>query len=95
MFNPSCFPLQNFEINNHSGHQLEEDDLQQAHCARLYDLQLLCFQQWPQLRPLALSHVGAIERRDQLAQFLAVLSEEELRRLVTEHVSVRVQSRSR
>lgn len=84
--------LQTFEINNHTGHQLEEDELQEAHCRRLYDLQLLCFQQWPQLRPLALSHVGAIERRDQLAKFLAVLSDEELRTLVTEHVSARWRS---
>lgn len=46
-------------------------------------LQRLAFKHWPQLKELALSHCGSVEKRESLRKHLAGLSGEELRQLVT------------
>ncbi len=46
-------------------------------------LQRLVFKHWPQLKELALSNCGAVEKRDTLRRYLTALSEDELRFLVT------------
>ena len=46
-------------------------------------LQRLAFKHWPQLKELALSNCGTVEKRDALRRHLSALTEDELRSLVT------------
>ncbi|XP_010916892.1 uncharacterized protein [Elaeis guineensis] len=71
-----------FEIDDHVGMQLSDDDVLLAHYSRLQAFQLLAFKQVPKLRDLALCNIGAIHKRVDLSKKLSVLSAEELQDLV-------------
>ncbi|KAL8542173.1 hypothetical protein ACS0TY_003147 [Phlomoides rotata] len=71
-----------FEIDDHQGRQMTDDEVLQAHYRRLQAFQLLAFKKIPKLREVALANIGAINRRADLAKKLSVLSPEELRDLV-------------
>ncbi|KAK3147071.1 hypothetical protein QOZ80_3BG0277710 [Eleusine coracana subsp. coracana] len=71
-----------FEINDHSGTQLSDDDVLQAHYYRFQAFQLLAFKQVPKLRDFALSSIGSLHKRADLTKKLLVLSDEELQDLV-------------
>ncbi|XP_041993479.1 RNA helicase aquarius-like [Salvia splendens] len=71
-----------FEINDHQGRQMTDDEVLQAHYKRLQAFQLLVFKKVPKLRELALANIGAINKRADLSKKLSVLSAEELRDLV-------------
>ncbi|KAM7263832.1 hypothetical protein ACFE04_001515 [Oxalis oulophora] len=73
---------ENFEINDHTGTQLTDDEVLQSHYDRLYSLQLLAFKRIPKLRELALTNIGAIHKRNDLKKKLSVLSPDELKDLV-------------
>ena len=72
-----------FEINDHTGAPLTDEDIASAHCDRILTLQRLCFKHIEKLRELALSHCAAIEKRDVLTEHLYALDEDELRHLAT------------
>ncbi|KAK8946189.1 hypothetical protein KSP40_PGU019610 [Platanthera guangdongensis] len=71
-----------FEIDDHTGSQMSDDDVLLAHYSRLQAFQLLAFKQTPKLRDFALCNVGAINKRSDLSKRLSVLSAEELQDLV-------------
>ncbi|XP_021675199.2 uncharacterized protein LOC110661008 isoform X2 [Hevea brasiliensis] len=71
-----------FEINDHVGTQLTDDEVLQSHYDRFQAFQLLVFKKIPKLRELALSNIGAIHKRADLSKKLSVLSPEELKDLV-------------
>ncbi|KAL6557906.1 hypothetical protein OROMI_018256 [Orobanche minor] len=71
-----------FEIDDHQGRQMTDDEVLQAHYKRLQAFQLFAFKKIPKLQELALSNIGAINRRTDLVKKLSVLSPEELRDLV-------------
>ncbi|CAN4106566.1 unnamed protein product [Withania somnifera] len=71
-----------FEIDDHLGRQMTDDEVLQAHYDRFQSFQLLAFKKIPMLRELALANVGAIHRRADLSKKLSVLTPEELRDLV-------------
>ncbi|XAR61582.1 hypothetical protein NMG60_11016040 [Bertholletia excelsa] len=71
-----------FEIDDRLGRQMTDDEVLQSHYDRLQAFQLLAFKKIPKLRELALSNIGAINRRSDLSKKLSVLSSEELRDLV-------------
>ena len=77
---------QGFEINDHTGMQLTDDEVASAHYERLQQLQRLAFKHVPALRELALSNCGAIEKRPALARHLAALPAPELARLATQQL---------
>ncbi|KAK6115384.1 hypothetical protein DH2020_007653 [Rehmannia glutinosa] len=71
-----------FEIDDHQGRQMTDDEVLQAHYKRLQAFQLFAFKKIPKLRELALANIGAINRRADLAKKLSILSPQELRDLV-------------
>lgn len=71
-----------FEIDDHEGTQLNDDEVLQAHYDRFQSFQLLAFKKIPKLRELALSNIGSINKRVDLSKKLSVLSPEELKELV-------------
>ncbi|XP_008795569.2 RNA helicase aquarius [Phoenix dactylifera] len=71
-----------FEIDDHVGMQLSDDDVLLAHYSRLQAFQLLAFKQVPKLRDFALCNIGAIHKRADLSKKLSILSAEELQDLV-------------
>ncbi|PIN23485.1 DEAD box containing helicase [Handroanthus impetiginosus] len=71
-----------FEIDDHQGRQMTDDEVLQAHYKRLQAFQLLAFKKIPKLQELALANIGAINRRADLAKKLSILSPEEFRDLV-------------
>eukprot|EP00898_Chlorokybus_atmophyticus_P006825 jgi/Chlat1/7143/Chrsp57S06803 len=77
---------QGFEINDHTGMQLKQDEMESAHCERILSLQRLTFKKYPELRDLALSNVGSIEKRATLMKYLDELGHDELHRLAIEHL---------
>lgn len=72
-----------FEINDHTGAPLTDEDVTSAHCDSLLQFQRLCFKHVDKLRDLALSHCGAIERREILTKHLSRLDARELAQLAT------------
>lgn len=76
----------NFEIDDHTGAALSEEDITTAHYDRLLQLQRLAFKHIPKLKDLALGNCAGIERRKNLIQHLAVLELDELHKLVTEQL---------
>jgi intron-binding protein aquarius len=72
-----------FEISDHTGSPLTDEDVASAHCDRLLQLQRLCFKHVEKLRELALSHCGAMEKRPVLTQHLSALDAAELHQLAT------------
>ncbi|KAL3537649.1 hypothetical protein ACH5RR_001015 [Cinchona calisaya] len=73
---------ENFEIDDHLGRQMVDDEVLQSHYDRLQAFQLLAFKKIPKLQELALANIGAIDKRADLAKKLTILSPEELRDLV-------------
>ncbi|XP_074312287.1 uncharacterized protein LOC141647837 [Silene latifolia] len=71
-----------FEINDHEGTQLTDDEVLQAHYDRFQSFQLLGFKKMPKLRELALANIGAVDKRVDLSKKLSVLSPEELKDLI-------------
>ncbi|KAG8097336.1 hypothetical protein GUJ93_ZPchr0013g35702 [Zizania palustris] len=71
-----------FEINDHSGTQLSDDDVLQAHYSRFQAFHLLAFKQVPKLRDFSLCNIASIHKRADLAKKLLVLSDVELQDLV-------------
>ncbi|KAK1263373.1 putative RNA helicase SDE3 [Acorus gramineus] len=71
-----------FEIDDHDGTQLSDDNVLLAHYSRLQAFQLLVFKQVPKLRDLALANIGSIHKRADLSKKLSVLSIEELKDLI-------------
>ncbi|KAI3425621.1 uncharacterized protein J3R85_010143 [Psidium guajava] len=71
-----------FEINDHVGTQLTDDEVVQSHYDRFQSFQLLAFKKVPKLRELALANIGAIHKRNDLSKKLSVLTKDELRDLV-------------
>ncbi|KAK9283494.1 hypothetical protein L1049_011740 [Liquidambar formosana] len=71
-----------FEINDHVGTQLTDDEVLQSHYERFQSFQLLAYKKIPKLRELALANIGAIHKRVDLSKKLSVLSPEELQDLV-------------
>ncbi|MCL7038418.1 hypothetical protein MKW94_005183, partial [Papaver nudicaule] len=71
-----------FEINDHTGTQLSDDDVLRAHYSSMQAFQLFAFKKVPKLKELALANIGSIHKRADLSKKLSVLSPEELRDLV-------------
>ncbi|KAH7528063.1 hypothetical protein FEM48_Zijuj05G0031900 [Ziziphus jujuba var. spinosa] len=71
-----------FEINDHGGTQLTDDEVLQSHYDRFQSFQLLAFKKVPKLRELAMANIGAIHKRNDLSKKLSVLSPQELKDLV-------------
>ncbi|EPS73528.1 hypothetical protein M569_01225, partial [Genlisea aurea] len=71
-----------FEIDDHRGRQMTDDEVLLSHYRRLQAFQLLAFKKIPKFRELALANVGAISTRADLAKKLSALSPDELRDLV-------------
>lgn len=74
---------EDFEIDDHTGKQLSEEEVQAQHCERLQGLQRIFFKQVPKLRQLALANIGSVEKRSELTKQLGRLSPDELKDLVT------------
>ena len=77
---------QSFEIDDHAGTALSDEDVESKHYDRLLMLQRLCFKHIEKLREFSLMHCGAIGKRDTLASYLSKLDETELRRLATDQL---------
>ncbi|GAB4832249.1 hypothetical protein Ancab_006264 [Ancistrocladus abbreviatus] len=71
-----------FEINDHEGTQLTDDEVLQSHYDRFQSFQLLAFKKVPKLREMALANIGASHKRADLSKKLSVLSPKELKDLV-------------
>ena len=67
-----------FEVDDHTGAHLTDDEMSVRHYDRLQQLQRLAFKHWPQLRELALSNCAAIEKRSALTKHLQALTTDEL-----------------
>ncbi|CEF97845.1 Intron-binding protein, aquarius [Ostreococcus tauri] len=73
-----------FEIDDHTGAALNDEDIMSAHHDRLLQLQRLAFKHhMDKLKDLALGNCAGIERRKNLIEHLSALEPEELRNLVT------------
>ena len=70
-----------FEIDDHTGAPLSDDDVAMAHYERLQRLQRLAFKHIPELRELALSSCSVIEKRGALTRYLQALSPPKLAHL--------------
>ncbi|CAH9119908.1 unnamed protein product [Cuscuta epithymum] len=77
-----------FAIDDHSGRQRTDDEALLAHYHRFESFQLLAFKRIPKLRELALSNIGAINKRGDLSKKLSVLCPEELRDLVCQKLKL-------
>ncbi|KAM1229509.1 hypothetical protein ACFX2G_040678 [Malus domestica] len=71
-----------FEINDHVGTQLTDDEVLQSHYERVQSFQLLAFKKVPKLQELALANIGSIDKRNDLSKKLSVLSPGDLKNLV-------------
>ncbi|KAF5733623.1 intron-binding protein aquarius [Tripterygium wilfordii] len=71
-----------FEINDHVGTQLTDDEVLQSHYDKFQAFQLFAFKKIPKLQELSLANIGSINKRASLSKKLSVLSPEELRDLV-------------
>ncbi|XP_031121406.1 RNA helicase aquarius isoform X2 [Ipomoea triloba] len=77
-----------FEIDDHLGRQMTDDEVLLAHYDRFQSFQLFAFNKIPKLRELALANIGAINRRADLSKKLSVLCPEELRDLVCQKLKL-------
>ena len=75
-----------FEIDDHTGVALSDEEFESKHYDRLLVLQRLCFKHIAKLKQLALLHCGAIEKRDVLETHLQKLNELELKKLAVEQL---------
>jgi intron-binding protein aquarius len=72
-----------FEIDNHTGEPLSEDEITRQHYAKIQRFQALAFAHLPALHELALSHCGAVADPATLTSHLSRLDSPTLRRLAT------------
>ncbi|XP_077214352.1 P-loop containing nucleoside triphosphate hydrolases superfamily protein [Tasmannia lanceolata] len=77
-----------FEIDDHVGTQLSDDNVLLAHYSRVQAFQLLAFKKIPKLRDLALANIGSIHKRSDLSKQLSVLSIEELQDLICDKLKL-------
>jgi intron-binding protein aquarius len=77
-----------FEIDDHAGTALSDEDVESKHYDRLMMLQRLCFKHIEKLREFSLMHCGAVGKRETLVSYLSKLDETELRRLATDQLRV-------
>lgn len=75
-----------FPIDDHTGDALSEDAVTARHYEHVQQLQRLIFKHIPKLQDAALTTCGTLAKRDVLSKFLALLSPEELRFLVTKQL---------
>ncbi|KAL5760333.1 hypothetical protein ACOSQ2_019171 [Xanthoceras sorbifolium] len=73
---------ENFEIKDHDGTQLTDDEVLLSHYDRLRSFQLLALKKVPKLQELAVANIGAIHKRADLSKKLSVLLPQELQDLV-------------
>jgi intron-binding protein aquarius len=71
-----------FEIKDHDGTQLTDDEALQFHYDRFMAFQLLAFKKIPKLQDLSLANIGSIHKSSDLRRRLSVLSLEDLRDVV-------------
>jgi intron-binding protein aquarius len=71
-----------FEIDDHNGRQMTDDEVLESHYNRVQSFQLLAFKKIPMLRELSLASIGSLHQRSDLTKELSVLSPEELRNVV-------------
>ncbi|KAM1941559.1 hypothetical protein ACFX13_029122 [Malus domestica] len=60
-----------FEINDHVGTQLTDDEVLQSHYECVQSFQLLAFKKVPKLQELALANIGSIDKRNDLSKKLS------------------------
>jgi len=81
-----------FEINDFTGYSLSDGDMTKMHYSNIKKLQLIVFSKFSdELKELALSNVGKIEKREILKKYIDDLDEETLHELC-EEVGIRVNS---
>jgi intron-binding protein aquarius len=68
---------QAFQINDHTGAHLTDEDVSLAHAERITQLQRLVFKHVPKLMELALSTVSSLEKRTTLQRYLEMLTAED------------------
>ena len=78
----------NFEVDDHNGLQMTEEEVVTAQHHRLRQFQRLCFQYNKKLLALSLSHCGAIENRNELIRHISVLDTDELHHLITRQLKL-------
>ncbi|KAJ0258773.1 P-loop containing nucleoside triphosphate hydrolases superfamily protein [Hirschfeldia incana] len=71
-----------FEIKDHDGTQLTDDEALQFHYDRFMAFQLLAFKKIPKLRDVALANIGSVHKSSDLRRRLSALSLEDLRDVV-------------
>ncbi|GJP44192.1 hypothetical protein CLOM_g3581, partial [Closterium sp. NIES-68] len=71
-----------FQMDDHAGRQLDEEEVDREHCARVSALQLFLFNKVPELRDVALTNVGSVEHADGVRKWMARLTDEQLAELV-------------
>ncbi|CAI5484003.1 unnamed protein product [Closterium sp. Yama58-4] len=71
-----------FQMDDHAGRQLDEEEVDREHCARVSALQLFLFNKVPELRDIALTNVGSIEHADGVRKWMGRLTDEQLAELV-------------
>lgn len=70
---------ESFEVDDHSGAALSEQELAAAHCSRIQHLQRVAFRLFPEeLRSLALANIAAVEKRSALLEYLRPLSKDQI-----------------
>ncbi len=79
---------QHFEVDDHTGLSIAEDEIATTHYDKLRRFQRLCFVHYTKLYDLSLSHCGAIEGREDLIRHLSVLNANELHNLVTKQLKM-------
>ncbi|CAI5501808.1 unnamed protein product [Closterium sp. Naga37s-1] len=71
-----------FQMDDHAGRQLDEEEVDREHCARVSALQLFLFNNVPELRDVALTNVGSVEHADGVRKWMGRLTDEQLAELV-------------
>lgn len=78
----------NFEVDDHSGLPMTDEEVIVAHHFKMRQFQQICFKYNKKLCALSLSHCGAIENRNDLIRHLGVLDIDELHHLVTRQLKL-------
>mmetsp|Transcript_4030 Transcript_4030/g.6213 ORF Transcript_4030/g.6213 Transcript_4030/m.6213 type:complete len:1352 (+) Transcript_4030:1-4056(+) len=73
-----------FEINDHTGAALTDDEMMHTHYANLYILQRLAFKYFgPRMREFALTNIASIENRAALSENLSQLTYDRIKEMCT------------
>lgn len=65
--------VQGFQIHDHTGAHLADEEMDLMHAERVQQLQRLAFRHIPKLMELSLSTVGTLEKRATLEKYLNML----------------------